>query len=298
MLATGRPGILSFERGYHGHGYGTLAAGSFECFREPFAAQLPGIGTTLPFVRDDGSPKELAAALEALDEAIKTKEPGTVLIEPVQGRGGKNVAHPDFLRSLRERCTASGALLIFDEILTGLNRTGQLFACEHFDVFPDIVCLGKALTSGFPLSACVAPAATMDAWPESPGEALHTSTFLGNPLGCAMALASLEIHARPETAERVRIAADDLRSRLEAIAAPGGHRVAGIGLLLGLEVSNAEIAGSIVTRALADGLILLADFPEGNVISLVPPFDLKPAEANWVCGRLQEYLTSLPGSVS
>ena len=298
MLATGRPGILSFERGYHGHGYGALAAGSFARFREPFAAQLPSISTTLPFVRDDGSPDELAAALAALDEAIDRHQPGAVLIEPIQGRGGKNVAHPEFLRGLRDRCSASGAILIFDEILTGLNRTGQLFACEHYDVFPDIVCLGKALTSGFPLSACVAPAPIMDAWPVSTGEALHTSTFLGNPLGCAMALASLEIHARPETAALVRTAGEDLRSRLTAITAPGIRRVAGLGLLLGLEVANADIAGSVVTRGLADGLILLADSPEGNVISLVPPFDLKPDQSAWACDRIQEYLTSLPGSVS
>ncbi len=298
MLATGRPGVLSFERGYHGHGYGALAAGSFERFRKPFAAQLPAIGTILPFARADASPNDLAAALDAVDKAIARHRPGAILIEPVQGRGGKNVAHPGFLAGLRDRCTASGTILIFDEILTGFNRTGRLFACEHFGTFPDIVCLGKALTSGFPLSACVAPAAVMDAWPESRGEALHTSTFLGNPLGCAMALASLEIHARPETAGLVQRAGDDLCSRLEAIAAPGIRRVAGLGLLLGLEVANSGIAGSVVTRGLADGLILLADSPEGNVISLVPPFDLKPDEAAWACGRIQEYLMSLPGSVS
>jgi acetylornithine/succinyldiaminopimelate/putrescine aminotransferase len=297
-LATNRPNILSFERGYHGHGYGALAAGSFPRFREPFADQLPRIGTTLPFARADSSPDEVASALSVFDEAIDRQQPGAVLIEPVQGRGGKNVAHTDFLRGLRDRCTASGTILIFDEILTGLNRTGRLFACEHFEVYPDIICLGKALTSGYPLSACIARAPVMDAWPESEGEALHTSTFLGNPVGCAMALASLEIHSRPETAQRVQEAGAHLRSRLEKIDAPTARRVAGLGLLLGLEVADATTAGTIVTRALADGLILLADSPEGNVISLVPSFDLQPEETAWACDRLQEYLTSFPGSVS
>src|SRR4029434_9711745 len=95
-------------------------------------------------------------------------------------------------------------LLVLDEIYTGFNRTGALFACDHFDVIPDLVCLGKALTGGFPLSACVGRADLMDAWPLSAGEALHTSTFLGHPVGCAMALASLVQHADPKIATHVR----------------------------------------------------------------------------------------------
>ena len=97
----------------------------------------------------------------------------------------------DFLRLLRRICDEEKILLVADEIYTGLNRTGRLFGCDHSEVVPDLICLGKALTSGFPLSACVGRATVMDAWPESAGEALHTSTFLGNPLGCAMAIAAL-----------------------------------------------------------------------------------------------------------
>jgi acetylornithine/succinyldiaminopimelate/putrescine aminotransferase len=100
---------------------------------------------------------------------------------------------------LRHICDDEKLLLILDEIYTGFNRTGRLFACEHFDITPDIICLGKALSGGFPISACVGRADIMDAWPRSTGEALHTSTTLGNPLGCAMALASIAEHLKDET---------------------------------------------------------------------------------------------------
>ena len=117
---------------------------------------------------------------------------GAILVEPVQARGGINVPPKEFLPMLRKLCDEHGALLILDEIYTGFGRTGKWFACEHSGVVPDLICLGKALTGGFPLSACVGRADLMDAaWPESRGEAIHTSTFLGNPVGCAMALAQI-----------------------------------------------------------------------------------------------------------
>src|SRR5678809_249155 len=97
-----------------------------------------------------------------------------------------------FLPMLRRLCDEHGALLVLDEIYTGFGRTGAWFACEHSRVVPDIICLGKGLTGGFPLSACVGRAELMDAWPPTSGEAIHTSTFLGHPVGCAMALANIE----------------------------------------------------------------------------------------------------------
>lgn len=327
LLRTGRSRVLTFEGAYHGLGYGTLAAGVIPSFREPFDAQLKPFGAVLPF--PPGDPAELPAprrgdpsgaspaAAEAINRVraeIEKGDVGAILVEPLQGRGGKILADPAFLFALREICDATGAVLIFDEIFSGLNRTGKLFACEHFAVYPDIICLGKALTSGFPLSACVARSEIMDAWPASRGEALHTSTFLGSPLGCAMALASLEIHALPETAEAVRAAGTFLRTRLEEIGSPRVASIRGLGLMLGLELNGSRagpdgnsapresggraLAGAIVTRALQDGLMILAESPGGNVISLVPPFDISREEMIWTRDRLQEYLISLPGSVS
>ena len=104
---------------------------------------------------------------------------------------------------LRKLCDEYGALLILDEIYTGFGRTGKWFACEHSGVIPDLICLGKALTGGFPLSACVGRADLMDAaWPPSTGEAIHTSTFLGHPVGCAMALAQIKEISRLKLCER------------------------------------------------------------------------------------------------
>ncbi len=121
-----------------------------------------------------------------------------MLVEPIQVRGGMRIPPPGFLPMLRRLCDEHEALLILDEIYTGFGRTGRWFACEHSATVPDLICLGKALTGGFPLSACVGRADLMDAaWPPSSGEAIHTSTFLGHPVGCAMALAQIqEIQAR------------------------------------------------------------------------------------------------------
>jgi 4-aminobutyrate aminotransferase-like enzyme len=144
----------------------------------------------------------------------------------------------------------------------------------------------------------------MDAWPPSTGEALHTSTFLGNPLGCAMALASLEIHARPETAEKVRAAGARLHSLLLDLDSPNVTAVKGLGLMLGLDLRDGTgkpsqaIGSDLMCRALRDGLIVLSESPQGNVLSLVPPFDVSREEMTWTRDRLQEYLMSLPGSVS
>jgi 4-aminobutyrate aminotransferase-like enzyme len=207
---------------------------------------------------------------------------------------------------LREICDAHKLLLIADEIYTGFNRTGALFACDRFGVVPDLICLGKALTSGFPLSACVGRTDVMDAWPRSTGEALHTSTFLGNPLGCAMALASLEQHADPELARTVKARGARLKAALEAIRAPQIGQVRGPRADAGHRAhcrsipvrQPANSRSRSVQRALRDGVLLLADSPTSNVLSFAPPFAISDEEIGFVAGRIQEYLTSLPGSIS
>jgi 4-aminobutyrate aminotransferase-like enzyme len=227
---------------------------------------------------------------------IARREIGAILVEPIQGRGGEIVPPKDFLRLLRRICDEEKILLIADEIYTGFNRTGRLFACDHSDVVPDVICLGKALTSGFPLSACVGRADVTDAWPESTGEALHTSTFLGNPLGCAMAIASLREHAKPETAEKVRTAGRHLRAALEKIQSPKIGDLRAVGLLAGLEIvapdgaPDPKTAGRCVTAALKEGLLILAGGQNGNVISLSPPFDISPQESEFLADAIGRIL--------
>src|SRR6185295_14041328 len=137
----------------------------------------------------------------------------------IQARGGINIPPLEFLPMLQRLCHEHCALLILDEIYTGLGRTGAWFACEHSGVTPDLICLGKALTGGFPLSACVGRADLMDAaWPVSSGEAVHTSTFLGHPVGCAMALAQIGEVRRLKLAQRSASLGNYLLRELRSVA--------------------------------------------------------------------------------
>ena len=188
---------------------------------------------------------------------------------------------PGFLKLLRNVCNKHGALLICDEVYTGFGRTGRWFASEHFGVAPDVFCLGKALTGGFPLSACVGRADVMDrAWPESTGEAIHTSTFLGHPVGCAMAMASLrEIKSRKLTersAEMGRLFLEELRCLAKRLGRER-CRARGVGLMLALELFHgdgtpaADIALGVIRRLLRDGFILLPEGDPANILSFTPP---------------------------
>lgn len=272
-LASGRAGILAFSNGYHGLGYGSLLGTDLEKFRGPFVDQLAEVTTRLPFGGfDDPDPDGI----------------GAVLVEPMQGRGGKVIPPSGFLRKVRDWCDRHDVVLIFDEIYTGFHRTGELFATDWAGVVPDVICVGKAMSGGFPISACVGKAQVMDAWPESPGEALHTSTFLGHPVGCAMALASLEILMRGETAEMVRARSELLKNKLTALDWPQIKEVRGRGLMWGVELN--KNAGPLLARLLAKGLIFLADGPEGNVLSFTPPFEIGEEEIDFALGAIEAAL--------
>ena len=205
-LYTGRSGVLAFEGGYHGLTLGSLAVTGRADFRSPFRGRLHDKVAFAPFP-SQGDSEGLGVAegtgvadvtLEEVERILAGNGPfddpiGSVVIEPIQGRAGGRVPPPGFLSRLAELTRAAGALLVFDEIFTGFGRTGTLFALDHEDVVPDLLCVGKALGGGLPLSACLGSHGVMDAWPESTGEALHTSTFLGHPLSCATALAFLAV---------------------------------------------------------------------------------------------------------
>lgn len=287
-LATGRSGVVTFRNGYHGLGYGALLGGGFEPFREPFSGQLADVRHVLDFPRDGDGLEKLVDQLDGLDAEMVS----AVLVEPIQGRGGKVVPQDGFLAVLREWCDRSGAVLIFDEIYSGFNRTGKMFACEYEEVVPDLLCVGKALSGGYPISACIGKVEVMDAWPESPGEALHTSTFLGNPVGCAMALASLKEHTKPETAAKVGERGDRLRGLLENVKSDRVVEVRGRGLMLGVEL---DVNGAaVLMETLRAGVIMLADGPEGNVLAFTPPFDLSDEEMGFAVGQVERALDRLP----
>src|SRR5204862_4545625 len=199
---------------------------------------------------------------------------GAVLVEPIQVRGGINIPPPEFLPLLRRLCDEHQALLILDEIYTGFGRTGKWFACEHSRTVPDLICVGKALAGGFPLSACIGRADVMDAaWPPSTGEAIHTSTFLGHPVGCAMALAQIrEVESRKLIERSGRLGKyllNELAVRCRPRSVLGACR--GLGLLAGLELRSPEgspqtaAALRIITAMLRRGFILLPEGEHANV---------------------------------
>ncbi len=301
LLSSGKPGVIAFHGAYHGLGYGALEVAGTPYFREPFRSQLKDFATLLPYPHgpstadgDDfpeaapGWKEQLEAQIAA---AVAARPIGAILVEPIQGRGGEIVPPRGFLPLLRHACDRHGLLLIADEIYTGLNRTGALFACEHSGVIPDIICTAKALTGGFPLSACVGREAVMNAWPVSQGEALHTSTFLGNPLGCAMALASLDAHADPALARHVAERGARLKAALRTLRSPLIKDVRGVGLLAAMEFAlDGAALNAVVKRALRDGLILLQSGPAGDVLAFTPPFIISDEEIDFTIGRLLGYL--------
>ncbi len=301
LLHTGKPGVISFEGGYHGLGHGALETNGIPFFRDPFRGQLGRFCRQVSYPTRGTEIESLQAAIVAL---LDKHDIGAILVEPVQGRGGEVVPPAEFLPMLREVCDTHRVALILDEIYTGFHRTGRLFACEHSGVVPDLICLGKSLTSGFPLSACVGRSEVMNAWPESGGEALHTSTYLGNPVGCAMALASIREHFKPEIETLVRGTSALLAESLATLQSPRIHELRGLGLMRGIELVRADgspdaaLAGAIVIQSLKDGLLLLAGSPNGNVLSLTPPFAITREEIAFAISRVQEYVTSLPGSIS
>jgi 4-aminobutyrate aminotransferase-like enzyme len=292
LLGTGRRGIVAFTGGYHGLGYGALNATHRPFFRARFQSQLGKFGRFAPFPKCDDDLPSLRARL---NQILASQNCGAVVVEPIQARGGINTPPSDFLPILRSLCDQHGAWLILDEIYTGFGRTGHWFACEQSGVMPDLICLGKALTGGFPLSACVGRADLMDAaWPASTGEAIHTSTFQGNPVGCAMALAQIaEIRSRklPERASSSGLYLLDLL-RAE-ISRPGLKlEVRGRGLMAGLEIFNDDgLALRAVKKMLHRGFILLPEGASGNVISFTPPLTISRTELTAAVRALQESLS-------
>jgi 4-aminobutyrate aminotransferase/(S)-3-amino-2-methylpropionate transaminase len=287
FLHTGKTGVLAFTNSYHGLGFGSLAVTGREDFQRRFRPQLADFVRFLPFpsAGESIAPGDYEKQLRT---ALSSGDCGAILVEPLQGRGGDIVPPDWFLPLLRRVADERRSLLIADEIYTGWYRTGRRFACDHWNVVPDIICLGKALTSGFPLSACVARAAIMEAWPESDGEALYTSTFLGNPLGCRMALASLGELEKPGLAEMVCQKGEYLQKKLRDL--PSMERPHGRGLMIGLKVPAPQ-AGPIIEGMLKRGLIILSGGPDRNILSLTPPFLISKEEIDFAVEALRQELS-------
>jgi acetylornithine/N-succinyldiaminopimelate aminotransferase len=262
--ATGRSMFVSTRDSFHGRSIGALRVIGQDKHRKPYEGLLPE-GRVVAF--DD-----LEAARGAMD-----RDCAAFIVEPIQGEGGVNVPTDGYLRGLREICDANGALLILDEVQTGIGRTGRMLALEHEGVQSDIVTLGKGLGGGFPVAAFM----TTEAIAATVGLGDHGTTFGGNPLACAAANAVLGVVVKEKLVERSAALGNQLLERLRDFA--GKHpdlveTVRGRGLLCGLVLRDAQRAASIPARALDAGVLI--NVTAGTVVRFFPALNI-PEQDFW-----------------
>lgn len=272
-LATGKPGLVAFEGAYHGLGYAPLpACGVRPSYQEPFADQLNQHVAFAPYPRVLGA---VDGALSAVDAALARGNVGAVLVEPVLGRGGCVVPPDTFLPSLRELTHRRGALLIADEVWTGLGRAGSMARSTAVGAEADILCFGKGLGGGVAISACVAAEDVMEAWARH-GEVLHTSTHAGSPLACAAAIATLDALRFRKLCLRARDVGERwtaaLRDALEGV--PGVVEVRGVGLMIGVELDGGARALRAMHGMLQRGYLVLTGGRRSEVITLTPALNI------------------------
>jgi 4-aminobutyrate aminotransferase / (S)-3-amino-2-methylpropionate transaminase / 5-aminovalerate transaminase len=260
VLATGRTGVVSFQRSYHGLSLGVVGLQAYNtAFTDPFRA------ITHPDIRH----LPWGCSGQTLREAIG-EQVGLVILEPIQGRGGIHPAPPGWLAEVAAVTRSAGAVLAFDEIQTGIGRTGHWLYGPSEGVTPDLVLVGKALGGGFPLSACMGSRAVMDAWGASKGEAIHTQTFLGHPVGCAAALAVIDLIEREGLLAQATEVGDQLADGLRA----SGRSVRGVGLMRA--VSTVCPSLPLMRALLEHGFVVLPAGP--NSLGLTPPVCLQPVQ--------------------
>lgn len=276
--ANGRPErfrIITFEGAFHGRTLATLAAGGQKKYLDGFGPVVEGFDQ-VPF-----------ADLEATKQIIGPAT-AAILIEPIQGEGGVRVASNGFLRGLRELCDRHGLILVFDEVQTGVGRTGDLFAYQHTGVTPDVMAVAKGLGGGFPLGACLASAAAAKGMTAG----THGSTFGGNPLAMAVGNAVLDVVLAPGFLDRVRKNALLFKQRLAEIkdrhpSVIGELR--GEGLLLGLRALGPN--GDFVDALRAEKLLAVA--AGDNVVRMLPPLIIEETEIAEAIGRIDRAATRL-----
>lgn len=268
-LTTGRHGVLAFDGAYHGLAHGPLAACGFNAsFRQPFAAELSPHVRFCPYPGIRGA--SLDASLSMVRETLRSEPTGAVLVEPVAGRGGCVVPPAGFLRELASLAREAGALLVADEVWTGLGRTGSWLASEVEGVEPDLICLGKGLGGGVPISACVGSRDAMAGW--SGGETIHTSTHAGAPLGCRAALAVLDALRDEDLIARARqVGHAALGMFRERLVHPRVREVRGVGLMIGVELDSAKTAQRTVRELLRRGQLVITGGVDGATLTLTPP---------------------------
>lgn len=267
-LSTGRTNVVAMMRGFHGRTFGALSATHNKKYRQGVEPLVPGF-SHVPFNN-----------IGALEKAV-TEETAAVILEAVQGEGGVYPADAEYLKAAREICSARGALLIADEVQTGFGRTGKLFAIEHSGVIPDLLCMAKSMAGGLPMGAVLIGGAVKNLTP-----GVHGSTFGGNPLACAAALAVLEVIETENLSGQAAEKGAYLLEKIRAIQSPVVREVRGVGLMIGIELKQKVTP---YVKALQERRIIALNAGM-TVLRLLPPLVITVAQLDELAGALGEVL--------
>lgn len=301
---TGRSRVIAFFGAFHGRTYGAMSlSGSKQVHRRGFSPLVPDIHH-VPYPRDCHEPCETIAACDCVRQIEETvlrrtappDEVAAIFVEPIQGEGGYHVPPASFLPALRQLCDRHGILLVADEVQSGMGRTGKMFACQHWNVEPDIICLAKGIASGLPLGAIIARAGVMN-WP--PGS--HASTFGGNPLSCRAALATIDLIER-EYMTNATARGDQLKKGLAQLHRrfPTVGDVRGLGLMVAVDLVKSRdpythdpaLRDALVQSAFHRGLLLLGCGE--SAIRFCPPLCITAEQVETALAILAEALAAAP----
>ena len=285
MLATGRHHFVGAIGGFHGKSLGSLGGTSKAVFREPFLPLMHW--THVPF----GDVEALRMVVECAD--FSGNRVAGVVLEPIQGEGGINVAPAGYLAAAREICDKFGAMLIFDEIQSGMGRSGKMFACEYDDVVPDLMALGKGFGGGvMPIGACVGTPETWQKYIDNPF--LHTTTFGGNPLACAAAIATINILLDEDLLGQAAKKGEYLLEKFAQLSKkyPGVLKGArGRGLMLGMEFTGNETGYAVAKELFSRNILISGTYINSRVLRVEPPLVISYPQ-------LDTFLTALDASLA
>ena len=281
-MATGKDRIIAAVNSFHGKSLGSLSVTGRDIFRNPFKPLLPEIEHVI------------FGDLEDLAKSIN-HETAAVILEPIQGEGGIILPSENYLAGARELCDNYGALLILDEIQTGIGRTGKMFACEHYNVVPDILTTAKALGGGvMPVGAFIATPEVWEVFNTAPF--IHTSTFGGNPLACRAAIATLNTLEEKGLVQKAAESGEYLLNRLTDLAKNYPdiiNDVRGKGLMVGIEFQHESYGGLLISELFEAGIVVAYTLNQQKVIRLEPPLIISQEEIDKVVDALKNALTKV-----